>query len=251
MAVGMAYVIANGDIDLSVGSVLALAGGTAAFLMVKQGMPPLPAAGLGFLAGVAAGVINGFLSTKGRLPAFVVTLGMFYIARGLGAWLASGRQLQGFPRVVQSDRAQTDRGAGLFRGRAGARHLLVSARRRGQHPDLDPRRGRAGLRPDPVAHAVRLHGEGDRRQPARRGLCRGRYRSSTLPQSCALERGLRGARRSDLHRLLPLVPAARRAAARARRDRVGDHRRRQHLRRLWLGARRARGRGGHHALARR
>ena len=76
---------------------LALAGGTAAFLMVKQGMPPLPAAGLGFLAGVAAGVINGFLSTKGRLPAFVVTLGMFYIARGLGAWLASGRQLQGFP----------------------------------------------------------------------------------------------------------------------------------------------------------
>jgi ribose transport system permease protein len=97
MAVGMAYVIANGDIDLSVGSVLALSGGTAAFLMVKQGMPPLPAATLGFLAGVAAGVINGFLSTKGRLPSFVVTLGMFYIARGLGAWLAAGRQLQGFP----------------------------------------------------------------------------------------------------------------------------------------------------------
>ena len=97
MAVGMAYVIANGDIDLSVGSVLALSGGTAAFLMVKQGMAPLPAATLGFLAGVAAGVINGFLSTKGRLPSFVVTLGMFYIARGLGAWLAAGRQLQGFP----------------------------------------------------------------------------------------------------------------------------------------------------------
>ena len=97
MAAGMAYVIAGGDIDLSVGSVLALAGGTAAFLMVKQGMPPLPAALLGFLAGVAAGVINGFLATKGRLPSFVVTLGMFYIARGLGAWLAAGRQLQGFP----------------------------------------------------------------------------------------------------------------------------------------------------------
>ncbi len=97
MAVGMVYVIACGDIDLSVGSVLALAGGTAAYLMVKQGMPPLPAACLGFLAGVLAGVINGFLATKGRLPSFVVTLGMFYIARGLGAWLAAGRQLQGFP----------------------------------------------------------------------------------------------------------------------------------------------------------
>ena len=31
------------------------------------------------------------------LPAFVATLGMFYIARGLGAWLVGGRQLSGFP----------------------------------------------------------------------------------------------------------------------------------------------------------
>ena len=97
MAIGMTYVIAAGDIDLSVGSVLALAGGTAAFLMVKLGWPPLPAALAGFCAGLAAGAINGFFATKGRLPAFVVTLGMFYMARGIAAWLAAGRQLQGFP----------------------------------------------------------------------------------------------------------------------------------------------------------
>jgi ribose transport system permease protein len=97
LAIGLTYVIAAGDIDLSVGSVLALAGGTAAFLMVKLGYPPALAALLGFMAGLAAGVVNGFLATKGRLPSFVVTLGMFYMARGIAAWLAAGRQLQGFP----------------------------------------------------------------------------------------------------------------------------------------------------------
>lgn len=97
MAVGMAYVIGNGDIDLSVGAVLALSGSTAAFLMKEIGMDPLFAAGLGFLAGVAAGMVTGMLVTVGKLPAFVASLGMFYIARGIAAWIVAGRQLNGFP----------------------------------------------------------------------------------------------------------------------------------------------------------
>lgn len=97
MAVGMAYVIGNGDIDLSVGAVLALTGSTAAFLMKKADMAPLMAALLAFSVGTMAGVINGFLSTKAKLPAFVATLGMFYMARGLGAWMSGGRQLNQFP----------------------------------------------------------------------------------------------------------------------------------------------------------
>jgi ribose transport system permease protein len=59
--------------------------------------PPGVAAAVAFAAGTLAGVINGLLSTKARLPAFVATLGMFYIARGIGAWLVAGRQLSGFP----------------------------------------------------------------------------------------------------------------------------------------------------------
>lgn len=97
MCIGMAYVMRNGDVDLSVGAVLALSGSTAAFLMKMMGWPPLAAGLCGFLVGSLAGAINGFLSTKARLPAFVATLCMFYVARGIAAWLVAGRQLNQFP----------------------------------------------------------------------------------------------------------------------------------------------------------
>jgi ribose transport system permease protein len=97
LSVGLTYVIANGDIDLSVGAVLALAGGMAAFLMKQLGFDPLTAVFLALLAGAAAGVVNAVVTVNLKLPAFVATLGMFYMARGIGAWLVAGRQLSGFP----------------------------------------------------------------------------------------------------------------------------------------------------------
>jgi ribose transport system permease protein len=74
-----------------------MSGATAAFLMKEVSVSPAVAVAVAFGAGTLAGVVNGFLSTKARLPAFVATLGMFYIARGIGAWLVAGRQLSGFP----------------------------------------------------------------------------------------------------------------------------------------------------------
>jgi ribose transport system permease protein len=97
VATGLTFVLANGDVDLSVGSVLAFAGATAAFLMKEMGAAPLVAALVAMLAGTLCGVINGVLTTRFGLPAFVSTLGMFYIARGLGSSLVAGRQLSGFP----------------------------------------------------------------------------------------------------------------------------------------------------------
>lgn len=97
LAVGMTFVMVNGDIDLSVGSILALSGATAAFLMKTMGADPAFAALAAFLAGTAAGAVNGLLTTRARLPAFVATLAMFYIARGLAAWMVAGRQLSQFP----------------------------------------------------------------------------------------------------------------------------------------------------------
>jgi ribose transport system permease protein len=97
LAVGMTFVMAAGDIDLSVGSVLAFSGATAAFLMHESGMAPLASVAIALVMGTLMGVVNGWLTTRMRMPAFIATLGMFYIARGLGATIVAGRQLSGFP----------------------------------------------------------------------------------------------------------------------------------------------------------
>lgn len=97
LAVGVTYVIANGDIDLSVGAVLALAGAATAFCLKVMGFDPVLAVIVGLLAGSAAGLINALLTVGFGLSAFISTLGMFYIARGLAAWIVAGQQLTGFP----------------------------------------------------------------------------------------------------------------------------------------------------------
>ncbi|MDL2398776.1 ABC transporter permease [Rhizobium mayense] len=97
IAVGLTYVIAAGDIDLSVGSVLALAGSTAAYFLKVLGTDPITAIAMGLLAGSAAGLVNAVVTVGFKLPAFIATLGMFYIARGLAAWFVAGQQLTGWP----------------------------------------------------------------------------------------------------------------------------------------------------------
>ncbi|GAA3096662.1 sugar ABC transporter permease [Rhizobium viscosum] len=97
IAVGLTYVIAAGDIDLSVGAVLALAGSTAAYFLKVLGADPLTAVAMGLFAGMTAGAVNAMVVVGFKLPAFIATLGMFYIARGLAAWFVAGQQLTGWP----------------------------------------------------------------------------------------------------------------------------------------------------------
>ncbi|NNG69738.1 ABC transporter permease [Rhizobium laguerreae] len=97
ITVGLTYVIAAGDIDLSVGAVLALAGSTAAYFLKVLGADPLTAVTMGLLAGTAAGAVNAMVVVGFKLPSFIATLGMFYIARGLAAWFVAGQQLTGWP----------------------------------------------------------------------------------------------------------------------------------------------------------
>ena len=96
IAVGLTYVIAAGDIDLSVGAVLALSGSAAAYSLKVMGLDPVAAIAIGLAIGVFAGVVNGVLTVWLKLPAFIATLGMFYIARGIASWLVSGQQLTGW-----------------------------------------------------------------------------------------------------------------------------------------------------------
>ncbi|KRB28331.1 sugar ABC transporter permease [Mesorhizobium sp. Root695] len=99
LAVGMLLVILNGGIDLSVGSTLGLAGVVAGFLM--QGVtltwlgivlyPPVwVVAVIACMLGAAVGLINGVLIARFKVPAFVATLGVMYMARGLALLMTSG-----------------------------------------------------------------------------------------------------------------------------------------------------------------
>jgi ribose transport system permease protein len=94
--VGLTYVIACGDIDLSVGAVLALAGGAAAYCLKVLGLDPVASMMIGLLVGTLGGAVNALVTVGFGLPAFIATLGMFYIARGTAAWIVAGKQLTGW-----------------------------------------------------------------------------------------------------------------------------------------------------------
>ncbi|MBF9036187.1 ABC transporter permease [Rhodobacterales bacterium HKCCE2091] len=90
MAVGMTFVLISGEIDLSVGSTYALAGlGTGMLIVMGYGLPVALVAGL--LIGAGIGVINGLLSTYGRLPSLIATLGMLSIVRGTALLVTDGQ----------------------------------------------------------------------------------------------------------------------------------------------------------------
>jgi erythritol transport system permease protein len=99
LAVGMLLVILNGGIDLSVGSTLALSGVVAGFLM--QGVtlqafgvvlyPPVwVVAVLTCALGAFVGAVNGVLVAQFKVPAFVATLGVMYVARGAALLMTNG-----------------------------------------------------------------------------------------------------------------------------------------------------------------
>jgi ribose/xylose/arabinose/galactoside ABC-type transport system permease subunit len=96
IAIGMTFVIIAGGIDLSVGSIVALAGMVVG-LLLHAGLP-IPAAILGaVLAGGLCGCINGVIIARWQIPPFIVTLGMMSAARGGALMLTGGRSVSEFP----------------------------------------------------------------------------------------------------------------------------------------------------------
>jgi ribose transport system permease protein len=90
LAVGMTAVIVSGGIDLSVGSVLALAATLTAWLLMKG------SAGLGvtilavLAAGAVCGLVNGLVIARWKLAAFIATLATMSAARGVARYLSGG-----------------------------------------------------------------------------------------------------------------------------------------------------------------
>lgn len=107
MAIGQTFVIATRGIDLSVGSVLGLAGVTMALVIRscnEAGFDPTVTIALGLLAAVAvglvAGLVNGLLITRAGLVPFIATLATMGAAAGLSLVLTGGVQIAGAPRAV-------------------------------------------------------------------------------------------------------------------------------------------------------
>jgi ribose transport system permease protein len=96
IAVGQLLVILTAGIDLSVGSVLGLTGCLAAELLV-HGVGIVPAIVISMAAGIAIGAFNGSLVAYGKLPPFIVTLGMLGIARGAVLVLTDASTVQPLP----------------------------------------------------------------------------------------------------------------------------------------------------------
>lgn len=93
LAFGVTFVIITGGIDLSLGSIVAVTGVTAAMLAHPDTFPVALPIFAGLFAGLLMGVFNGFIITKSKIAPFIVTLGTMTIGRGLALILSKGRPI--------------------------------------------------------------------------------------------------------------------------------------------------------------
>ncbi|MGH7495860.1 MAG: ABC transporter permease [bacterium] len=101
IAAGMTFVIISAGIDLSVGSILALAGIVLASVL-QTGVPVPFAILAGLGTGALCGLMNGLAITVARLPPFIATLGMMSVARGAALVYAEGRPISGFDQAFRA-----------------------------------------------------------------------------------------------------------------------------------------------------
>lgn len=103
LAVGVTLVLLTGGVDLSLGSVVALAGVVAATFAQGGDYPMFVAVAAGIATGACCGAVNGVVVTQGRVPSFIATLGMMTAARGLALVVSDGRPISnlspGFTRL--------------------------------------------------------------------------------------------------------------------------------------------------------
>jgi ribose transport system permease protein len=107
IAVGMTYVIACAEIDLSVGSVAGLSSVVTAMALSSWGLVPGVLAGLA--VGLVVGSINGGLVSLLGIPSFLVTLGMLGIAAGVAQWITDSA-----PQPILNDTFNLIFGSGNF-----------------------------------------------------------------------------------------------------------------------------------------
>ena len=122
LACGQTAVIISGNIDLSVGAVMAFAGVAAAEAMAHHGVGVWPAVLLAITAGLAMGTITGLITAFGKIPSFIVTLGMMGVVYGASGILSGSKNIGGLaPGFEMFGNGE------LFGSRGKRRHSLCRA----------------------------------------------------------------------------------------------------------------------------
>ncbi len=95
LAAAQSLVILTAGIDLSVAAIMVLMSVISGKLAVELGVPAPLALLIGFGGGIGAGLLNGFLVTKIKLPPFITTLGTWNIFYALMLWLSGAQSIRG------------------------------------------------------------------------------------------------------------------------------------------------------------
>lgn len=96
VTIGLTYLLITKNFDLSVASVMALAGMVCAWC-ISQGAPLFLALSAGLMAGSMVGFLNGFVVARFKVASFIVTLGTMYIARSITQIIAQGKPISHMP----------------------------------------------------------------------------------------------------------------------------------------------------------
>lgn len=90
ISTGMTFVVATGEMDISVGAIYNLVVNSMALLILKAGINPWLSALVGIAIGILCGVLNGTICVFLKMPSIIITLGMSYIYKGLTLVLTGG-----------------------------------------------------------------------------------------------------------------------------------------------------------------
>jgi ribose/xylose/arabinose/galactoside ABC-type transport system permease subunit len=113
MSMAMTFVLAAGEIDLSIGSIAGLVSVVTGLVLNDHNLVMAVAAGLA--TGLIVGLLNGFITAWIGVPSFLVTLGMMGIARGAGMWMSKTSAVPGSMRVFPTSK-KTRPAGGLICG---------------------------------------------------------------------------------------------------------------------------------------
>lgn len=101
MAVGMSFLILSGNIDLAITATLAFSVSVMGELYANKGWPAAAAILAAVVVGVGCGFLSSVLIAKLHLNAFIVTLAMMNVYRGIASVYTNGYSAQGMPAMIQ------------------------------------------------------------------------------------------------------------------------------------------------------